>query len=60
MADEFTLEMDEIQNQPKKDLTELNKRVEQNLNNVETKLTAAKSEVTKFKARVYDVIAEMD
>lgn len=60
MADEVTLEMEEIQNQPKKDMTELNKRVEHNLNNVESKLTAAKTEVTKFKTKVYSVMAEMD
>jgi hypothetical protein len=38
----------------------MSRKVEQNLDTVESKLSVAKREVTKFKTKVYDVMADMD
>lgn len=60
IADEASSKLVTIQNQPKKDLAAISRKVEQNLDTVESKLSVAKREVTKFKTKVYDVMADMD
>lgn len=60
MANEVTLEYQEYQQRPQLDIGKLIIQQDRSIQKVEDKLTAARTEVDKFKTRVYDVMAEME